>query len=127
MSFTVFGREPALWLGLLRAVIYALSIYVIPISEDLGVALVAAAAAGFGLWEAAVVARERLVPMIMGFAEALLALVLAFGVNLSAEQTGAVMLVVAAVVSVATRTQVSAPVGADGQQVPKQPLFRLAA
>ncbi|WP_160051085.1 hypothetical protein [Nocardiopsis sp. FR26] len=121
-TFQVLGREPALWLGLLRGLIYAVSVFVIPVSDTVAAAIIAAAAAGFGLAEAAVVAREKLVPMLMGFTEAVLALVLAFGVELSAEQTGVAMFLVAAAVSFATRTQVTAPVDADGNLVPKHGL-----
>ncbi|MFD6094706.1 hypothetical protein ACFVWN_01285 [Nocardiopsis flavescens] len=121
-AFRVFGRDPVLWLGLLRAALYVISVFVLTVPEHVSAAIIAFAAAGFGLADAAIVVRDKLVPAIMGFAEAGLALVLAFGVDLSADQLAAVMFLVATVTSFVTRTQVTAPVDAEGNRVTRYTL-----
>ncbi|QBI56768.1 hypothetical protein EKD16_25135 (plasmid) [Streptomonospora litoralis] len=124
--FRIFGRDPALWLGALRAGLYALTVFALPLSEAQTAAIMAAVAAAVGIWEAWAVAKDRLVPAIKGFAEALLVLLLAFGVDLSEAQTAAAMGVVTTALALWTRTQVTAAVDADGHQVPKQRVFSLA-
>lgn len=47
------------------------------------------------------------VPLLLGLVQAVLALVIAFGVDLTSAQTGAVLAVSAAVLAVVTRSQVS--------------------
>ncbi len=47
------------------------------------------------------------VPLILGLVQAVIALLIAFGLNLTADQTAAILAVSAAVLAVVTRSQVS--------------------
>ncbi|XKK39786.1 hypothetical protein HFP72_02650 [Nocardiopsis sp. ARC36] len=115
--FRVFGRDPVPRLGLFRAALDATAVFVLAVPEHVSAEIIAASTAAFGPAEVVIVIREKLVPMILGFTEAGLALVLAFGVNLTGGQLAAAMLIATAVTSFATRTQVTAPTDADGTHV----------
>lgn len=84
-----------------------------------------AAAAVAGLITAALVAREKLAPAILGFAQAVLQMLVVFGFGLSAEQTTGVLGFVALLVGTYLRTQVYAKVDANGQ--PREPAPLAAA
>jgi phosphotransferase system glucose/maltose/N-acetylglucosamine-specific IIC component len=62
---------------------------------------------------AALVRSDNLVPAITGAFQALIALLLAFGVGWSAEQQAAAMIAIGAVVAVVVRDRVTAPVVAE--------------
>jgi hypothetical protein len=74
----------------------------------------AAATAVAGLIVALVVRKDGQVAAILGVAQALLALAIGFGLDLSAERQAVVMSVVGAVAAAFIRSQVVAPVSADG-------------
>jgi hypothetical protein len=84
-----------------------------------------AALAVTGLITAALVAREKLAPAILGFAQALMQILAVFGFSLTAEQTTGVMGFLALAVGMYLRTQVWAKVDAAGQ--PREPAPALAA
>lgn len=74
-----------------------------------------------GVISAALLQSERLVPALLGFAQAVLALFLSLGWALSAEQQGAVMAFVGVAVAAYVRTQVFAKVPAE---LPGAPVVR---
>lgn len=116
-DFKVFGREPALFLSAVAVVVQFVSQFVFHLSADAQGAVNILAAAVIGVLTAWSVAREKLAPAVLGFGQAALAALLAFGVDFSAEQQSTIMAVVALVVGWYTRTQVVAPVDAAGHRV----------
>lgn len=119
----ILGREPAVILGILAALLEMLVAYGVHLSSGQTAAINAVAAAAVGLATAAVVARDRLLPAILGAGQAGFGLLLAFGVHLSAHQVGTAMAVIAAVAAAFVRTQVTARITADGSRVPRSGLI----
>lgn len=106
-------REPALlYVGLLAPVVQVLAAFVFDANPTVQGAVNAAAVAIAGAITAVLVRSDSLVPAILGAAQAVLALVLAFGVHWSSEQQAALMGLVGVVVAVVVRDRVEAPVPA---------------
>lgn len=114
---TIFGREPALLLGLFAALIQFLAAQLLPLTDGQQGALNAVAVAVVGIIVAWKVAAEKAVPLIAGGVQAVLALALAFNWNLSADLQTGVMAIVTAAVAFFVRTQVVAPVDPAGNKV----------
>lgn len=110
----IFGREPALVLGLVQAVILAAVTFGLDLTAGQQGVVIALASAGVGLYVATKVERDKLVPRVLGFVQAFVALAVAFGWDASADTQGVVMTLAGAVVAMYTRTQVTAVVDADG-------------
>lgn len=106
----VFGRDPALWLAFVAGLVQLVSAFFLPLSDAQQGVLNAVAVAGLGLITAWAVARDKLVPAIMGAVQALLSLAVTFGAGLSGEQQFVIMSFVAATVGMFVRTQVTAKV-----------------
>lgn len=107
-----FRREPALLLALFAAAVQVVSAFLFALTDEQQAVLNGAAVAAAGLITAAMVVRDQLAPAILGFVQALLALGLGFGLELTPEQQSVLMAFAAAVVAAFVRTQVTAPVGA---------------
>ena len=105
----IFGREPALWLGLLAAALKLATAFGLDVSVDQQSVINAAAAALVGV-AVAVLTRDGIPAAILGAAQALLALGLGFGLHVSADQQAVIMSFVAVTISMFVRTQVTAPV-----------------
>ncbi len=108
----ILGREPALWAGLLNAIIYMLGALVFHLSPKMESVLIAVVAAVLGLivaWQT----RDGLSAAILGLAKAVLALVLGLGLKVSADQQAAILTLVAALTAMFVRTQATAPVPAS--------------
>ncbi len=108
------SRDPALWLTAFATAVRLFGAFIIDLSPDQQTVLNAAATAVAGLVVAIVVTRDRQVPAALGVLQALLALAVGFGAHLSAEQQALIMSFVGAAAAAFTRTQVVAPVAADG-------------
>lgn len=106
-------REPALlYIGLLAPLVQALSAFLFdatPQVQGAVNALAVALAAAVTTW---MVRGEDLVPTIVGTFQALIALILAFGVGWTADQQAALMIAISAVAAVVVRDRVVAPVPA---------------
>lgn len=114
----ILGREPAVILGLVSAVLQLVVALGLPLSKDQTLAINAAVAAVLGVVTAFYVAHDQLYPAILGFAQAGLALLLAFHFDLSADTTAAVMAVVAGALAVfGVRPHVTPVVAPDGSRV----------
>jgi nicotinamide riboside transporter PnuC len=109
----LFGREPALILGLVASAIQLFSATVLPLSDGQQGVVNAVAVAVVGLVTAFAVSAEKAAPAVLGLVQAVLALALAFGLNLDAGVQGAVMAFATALVSAYVRSQVVAPVPAQ--------------
>lgn len=108
----ILGREPVQWLALLSAGVALFSALVLPVTVAQQGAIMAVAAALFGVVGAIAVSGEKAAPLVAGLVQSVLALALAFGLNLPTEVQGSVMAFVAAGVGWYLRTQVVAPVPA---------------
>lgn len=112
----LFGREPALWLGLIEttlAVVVALAWHLT--GEQVGL-INAAAAAVVGLL-AAVAVRPFPVPLLLGAVRAVLGLAVGFGLALTGEQVGLLNAAAAALVAVIMRVHVE-PTAAPAPAAP---------
>lgn len=109
----VFGREPAYWLALASGVIALVSSTVVTLSVEQQGVLNAAVAALLGVVTAWTLRGESLVAALVGFFKAAIAVGLAFGLALSPEVQGSLMVVVELVLTgVLVRPVVVAPVAA---------------
>jgi hypothetical protein len=124
----LFGRDPVVIAALLSAVLQALNMFWLHWSSDQTAAINAAISVVLGALAAAFVSVDALLPLLTGVAQAVVNVVLVFGVHWSADQVGSITALVTAFVAiVAVRPQVTARVDANGHRVPRKGLFRLAA
>lgn len=112
----IFGREPALILGLVAAGIQLFSALILPLSVGQQGVLNAVAVGVIGFVTAVSVSSERAAAALIGLAQSVLACALAFGLDLAPDAQGAIMAFVTALASAFVRTQVSAPVAATHYQ-----------
>jgi hypothetical protein len=113
-TWTLWGREPAQWLAVIAATIALVSSQWWHLTNDQQGTLNAAIAAGFGIATALSVAKEKAAALVAGFAQSLIALALAFGADLSPDLQSTIMTFVITGVAWYLRTQLTAPVDADG-------------
>jgi nicotinamide riboside transporter PnuC len=120
----IFGREPAVLLGLLSAALQMVVAFGLALTPEMTASINAVAAAVIGVITAFTLARDQLYPAIMGLAQAALTLGLAFGYDMSADTTTTIMAFVAALLpALAIRPQVTAPLADDGSRVPSTPML----
>jgi hypothetical protein len=106
-------REPAtLWLGLVAPIVQALAAFVFAASPDVQGAVNAAAVAVAGAITAFLVSSDNLLPAITGAIQAVIALILAFGIHWDSGQQAALMVALGAVAAFVVRDRVTAPVSA---------------
>lgn len=108
------SRDPALWLGLTAAVVQLVAAFIFPLSIEQQAVLNACAVAVAGLITAVWVRRDGQAAAIVGLAQAAIAVGLGFGLDISAEGQAAIMAAVSTAAAMFVRTQVTAPVSADG-------------
>lgn len=124
----LFGRDPVVIAALLSAALQAMNMFWLHWTDTQTAAVNAAISVVLAAVAAAFVSVDALLPLLTGVTQALVNVVLVFGVHWSADQVGAITaLITAAVAIVGVRPQVTARVAADGTMVPRQSLFRLAA
>lgn len=105
------GREPALLLiALIGPGVAMLLTFATSLSSDAVSALNAVAVAAAGALTSAWIRSDRLAPAVMGLAQALLVLALAFGWQLSPQQQSAWLTFVGIAVAAYLRTQITAPI-----------------
>lgn len=110
----LFGREPALLLAFFASAVQFLSAQLLPLTDGQQGALNAAAAAVVGIVVAWKVSAETAVPLLAGGLQALLALALAFGFNLTADVQSGLMALFTTGLAFVVRALVVAPVNAAG-------------
>lgn len=101
-------REPAQLLALLSAALVLFSGTVLPLTPEIQGGFMAVVTAAIGLAGALAVSAEKAAPLVAGLVQSVLALALAFGLELAPETQGAIMAFIAAGVGLYLRTQVSA-------------------
>jgi hypothetical protein len=116
----IFGREPAVWLGLLAVVLQTLVAWGVHLTGEQQGAINAVVTFAMGLAIAVSVAREQIVPVAGSLMAAVLQLWVAFGGDVSQEQITTASAVVTAVLAAWLRTQVVARTGPVGEVVPRE-------
>jgi hypothetical protein len=110
------SRDPALWLGLVAAVVQLVAAFIFPLSVEQQAVLNAVAVAVAGLATAFLVRHDGQAAAVVGFAQAAIACGLGFGLDISAEGQAAIMAAVSTAAAMFIRTQVTAPVTALGDR-----------
>ena len=114
MSFRL-SRDPALWLFLVATGVRLLAAYgpwTITVDVQAAVNALATAIASFIV--AAIVVRDKQVPALLGVVQALIALAVGLGLRLDPEMQALIMSGVGGLVAAFVRTQVDAPIDANG-------------
>lgn len=115
----LFGREPAVWLGLVAVAVQFLVAWGVDFSGEQQAGINAVATLVMGLAVAVASARDQIVPAAAGLLVGVLQLAVAFGWDLSQEKITTAGALLTGVLALWLRTQVTAPVAADGTRVPK--------
>lgn len=112
----IFGREPAVILGLVAAVVQLLSATLMDWSIEQQGYINAVAVALAGVLTAWAISEEAVFAALSGVVSAVIALMLAFGLALSPDLQSSIMVAVSAIGAFWVRTQVVAkvPAGAAG-------------
>lgn len=108
------SRDPALWLTLFATAVRLGAAFLFDITDGQQAVLNAAATAIASLFVAVWVRRDGQVAALLGVAQALLALAIGFGLELSAENQAVIMSFVGAMAAAFIRTQVTAVVTPEG-------------
>lgn len=110
------SRDPALYLTLVATVVRLVAAFIFDLTDGQQAVLNSLATAVAGFIVAFWVARDGQVPAILGVVQAVLALVVGFGLDVSAEGQAVIMSFVGAIAAAFIRTQVVAPVSALGSR-----------
>lgn len=108
----IFGREPALWLGLAAAALKLGTAFGLDVTADQQTLINAVLACIVAVASAIVLKNGAVAATIMQLAQAGLALFVGFGLNWDADKQSLVMASIAALIALYTRTQATAPVPA---------------
>ena len=108
----LFGREPALLLGLAAAALKLLTAFGLDVTATQQALINAVLAAGVGLWLAIVARQGAWAAALMQLAQTVMALFVGFGLDWSAEKQGLVMASVAALLAIVEHREVQAPIPA---------------
>lgn len=111
------SRDPALYLFLVATAVRLFSAFILDVSTDTQALINALATAIASAIVAIVVVRDRQVPVILGVVQAMLALAVGLGLEVSAENQALIMSFIGGVAAAFVRTQSTAPVSADGVKV----------
>jgi hypothetical protein len=115
MSFKL-SRDPALYLFLVATCVRLFSAFILDVSTDTQALINALATAIAGVIVAVIVRRDGQVPAILGGVQALLALCVGLGLNVSAENQALLMSFVGGLAAAFIRTQVEVGVTAAGDR-----------
>lgn len=105
-----FGRDPAIILSVIASALSALVAFKFPLTELAVAAIMAVLYAGSDMVTAFIIKSDKQLPLVIGFAEAVMTLLLVSGLNISVEQVAAIMSMVTVAAGAFIRTQVDAPV-----------------
>lgn len=106
-GLTVLGREPAVYLGLITALLSVLiATHILTWTTEQSAVVIAFVAAAAGVWQAWAVRDTRL-SVAVTLAKAGIALAVGFGLSVSADTLGVVMTFVTLALSYFLRTQTS--------------------
>src|SRR4030042_3945094 len=102
----IFGREPVLWLQLTSAIVMLIGAFVADFTVEQQGIVNATTVAVMGVITATLVQRG-VVPALMSALKAIMALALAFGLNISADRQAVFITLAAAIIGMGVRTQVT--------------------
>jgi hypothetical protein len=106
----ILGREPAVVLAFISALLQAVAAFGLDLSPQLQGAATAVIAAVFGVWTAFNVAQDKILPALLGFAQAGFSLLIALGHDVPTSTQVAISTLLTGAVALFVRTQVTAPV-----------------
>jgi nicotinamide riboside transporter PnuC len=109
----IFGREPALWAALLNAIVYILCAWIFHPSPEVEAGIIAVISAVLGM-VVAFSTKDGVSAAILGLVKSMLALLLGFGLKMTADQQAGILSLAAAFTGMFVRTQATALVGPDG-------------
>lgn len=104
----IFGREPAMWLAFIAALVKLISAFWLHLTVDQQSTINALAAAVVGV-VVAVLVHDGLSAAILGLSQGSLALAIGFGLHMAADKQAILMAAVGITVAMFVRTQVTAP------------------
>lgn len=108
----ILGREPAVLAEVIASALVLANLFFLPgLDDGLQGAINAVVVGAASLYIAVKVRSDRLLPILLGFAKVLVALVVAFGVEIPDVQQAAILTFISLVAGMFVRTQVYAPVG----------------
>jgi hypothetical protein len=111
----ILGREPAVLAEVIASALVLANLFFLPFLDDrLQGAINAVVVGAASLYIAVRVRSDKLLPILLGFAKVLVALVVAFGVEIPDTQQAAILTFISLVAGMFVRTQVAAPVTVDG-------------
>lgn len=116
----VLGREPATWAALVKAAVAVISLVFFTMTDTQQMAVNAGFAFALAVYVAVAVRGEKIFAFLVGAVETGFYLAGEFGFHWSADKQAAVLVLVSAIVAVIQRDRVVAPIGPDGQPVPRQ-------
>jgi hypothetical protein len=105
-SIKIFGREPAVWVGVIEAFLAVLLSFGIGITESTYGPIMAVVVA-LGGFVTALGTKDTLLGALIGVIKAGVVLIAVFGISLSEQQTGALIAAVSVVFALYQRTQTS--------------------
>lgn len=109
----LFGREPALVMAFLSSLIAVISALIFPLTDEQQGALNAVVLTLFGFVAAALLAKEKFVPALVGLIKAVIAVAISFGLHMTPEVQALVLTLVSAAAALWYRPQVVASVPAE--------------
>ena len=115
----ILGRDPAWWTAFAAVLIQFAVAWGVNLNETQQAGINAVVTLAFGLVVAWSVARDQVVAIAASLLTAALQLGVSFGWDLSQERIASAGALLVAVLAGYLRTQVTAPVSADGTRVPK--------
>lgn len=110
---TLFGREPAVWAGLVAVVVQFVAAFVVNVSQNVQTGVNVTAVAVLGLL-VAIKVHDGVIAALTGVAQAALALGMNLGLDWSADKQAAYMAIITVVAQAFVRTQVTAPITREG-------------
>lgn len=116
----LFGRNPILVTAFAATAIQVFSALLFPLTNEQQSLLNGAVALVLGFIAAAAVSLEKAVPALIGAIQAVAAVAVGFGFELSPNTVSAITALIAAGAALWVRTQVVAPVGPGGASTIKQ-------
>lgn len=116
----ILGRDPVFWTTLVAVAVQFLAAWGVNLDEPQQAGINAVATLGLGVIVAWVVARDQVVALAGGLLGAVLQLFVSFGFDLSQERIASAGALLTVVLAGWLRTQVTAPIAADGSRVPRE-------
>lgn len=113
----LFGRDPAMLFQAIAILLSLLATFGLPLTPEWQGVVNGLIMTGWGVATAIVVAKDKIVPAVTAFAQVVFLLVAGLGYHLADTQQFMVLTLIGLLFAFFTRTQVVAPINANGQRV----------